>query len=285
MSKLSRELNRFLKRLRGWLVSLTPKTQTNTPVIPVPSVPIPPAGDFLCAGFLGDNASKRYMDLLNPRFSFTDFVEYVKRHKAHGFNQMLFALYNEHDGPWAGYNVIAGDIDQALKKLHYAREQGMNIQLWVITDDNPKLYKTGKKDFKRIESMYKKAFETYWAYTDSWCVMLEYEDSRWSEENIAKLIKILKQQWQSVAIHSRSYKGVRAAIRMGADILNAQWRGNASEEQMRKGLDYLDHYVDEIDIVACEFHRSSFSAQATKLADIARSYHWCKGTQTGRISR
>jgi hypothetical protein len=252
----------------------------------------PPAqstGDVPYGCFLGDGADTRYMDLLNPAIPEEQFRAAVDKHLKFGANQMLFAVYNEKDGgSWNGYSYYTdGAVDQdkieAMKaRLRWAIDRGVKfIELWGRTDDSPV---ANAWDESRIINHYEIFANNFGEVATSLCVCLEYDDcgKKWTERVHSMLVKILQKTGLPVAVHYRSYTGVFAAIKTGADRYNAQTRGNATTAQMRKMMDYLAKPAKDIDIVACEFHQSSFSPAATELATIAMSYSWCKGTQTGR---
>lgn len=86
----------------------------------------------------GTNASKRYMNLLSPKFSAAKVAEYLDWQVRKGCDHIHLILVNDGDGEGAGYDCCTDSAANAiaLERILDCRSRGLGVVLWIVTDDS-----------------------------------------------------------------------------------------------------------------------------------------------------
>lgn len=97
----------------------------------------------------GANANVRYMNILSPHMSNSEFESRIKWTLKRDCNCLHLFVCNKADGEYAGYSIYGyGDTtpfsrkqDNAIvkmmtKRVKYARRKGLGIVLWLLADDS-----------------------------------------------------------------------------------------------------------------------------------------------------
>lgn len=114
----------------------------------------------------GNNASKRMMNMLSPRFSDNKFNTYLNWQKSRGCNTVHLILSNKGDGEGGGYSIYSnnnmlgslnvGMINHFRDRIIKCRNAGMAVVLWGMTDDsgswNKKLLSNPSKYAQDLET-------------------------------------------------------------------------------------------------------------------------------------
>ncbi len=87
----------------------------------------------------GNNAEKRCMNMLSPKFPDKKFGDYLAWTIGRGCDHLHVFLINEGDGEGSGYDCCtdARANALALERIKIIRSKGLGVVLWVIADDSP----------------------------------------------------------------------------------------------------------------------------------------------------
>ena len=117
----------------------SPAPAADTPSAPPTPSALPWAKCKYASCWDGANASKRFMNMLSPRFSDKKFGEYLAWTIGKGCDHCHLILLNEGDGEGAGYDCCtdAKANAVALERIKAIRAKDLGVVLWIVTDDSP----------------------------------------------------------------------------------------------------------------------------------------------------
>lgn len=84
----------------------------------------------------GENADRRMMNMLSPKFTDAKFDEYMKWMKGRGCDTAHLIFMNAGDGEGAGYSVLDNPA-LARRRIRRLFVNGFAIVPWLVTDDSP----------------------------------------------------------------------------------------------------------------------------------------------------
>lgn len=152
----------------------------------------------------GNNAEKRYMNMLSPKFSDSKFGEYLAWTIGKGCDHVHLLLMNEGDGEGSGYDCGEDStLKKAEERIMTIRAKGLGIILWIVADDSSsyrkKLFADPSKYVGRMAPLLK--------YASCVCLGLEMDEGGASESNWKGVKSALLKVWSGpVATHHTSAK-------------------------------------------------------------------------------
>ena len=152
----------------------------------------------------GNNAEKRYMNMLSPKFSDSKFGEYLAWTIGKGCDHVHLLLMNEGDGEGAGYDCgDSSTLAKAEERIRTIRAKGLGVILWIVSDDSSnyrkKLFADPGKYVGRMASLFK--------FASCVCLGLEMDEGGASESNWKGVKNALLKVWSGpVATHHTSAK-------------------------------------------------------------------------------
>ena len=261
-------------------------------VPPKPPEPDQPhAQDGHRAAFLLDNAATRCMNVLSYQMSDDAFRAIVGRCK--GWNNVWYGFIANHgDGnpPITSFyanDEHGGQIDQPKldlmrKRIEYIRQQGFTFIPWFYSDDSNR-HVTSKS--LTVQGIYLKHARSLLGdlFTGDKVLGLEL-DEYWQESTVRALTAQLRTLYphSRIGVHFTRLGKYTWAVNCGADVLYGQYGfGHSAGTVRTQTVDVINKLAGRCDFIACEYHKSSDSAEAKALGDAAMR-GGASGTGNGR---
>jgi hypothetical protein len=177
----------------------------------------------------GNNASKRFMNMLSPKFSDSKFGEYLSWQIARGCDHLHLILINEGDGEGAGYDCCTDSKANAtaLSRIKQIRAKGLGVVLWVVTDDSPNY----RSKLFANPSKYAKGAANLLPYASAIVIGLEMNEGK-------------------PAPSADQWKSVRSAFRSFADVPFGVHHTSGNEFKYASLGDFICGQLDPSDSVA-----------------------------------
>jgi len=152
----------------------------------------------------GNNAEKRFMNMVSPKFSDSKFGEYLAWTLGKGCDHVHLLLMNEGDGEGSGYD--SGDPATLAKveaRIMTIRSKGLGVILWIVADDSSsyrkKLFSDPGKYVGRMAPLFR--------FASCVCLGLEMDEGGATEANWKAVKSALLKVWSGpVATHHTSGK-------------------------------------------------------------------------------
>lgn len=86
----------------------------------------------------GENAERRMMNVVSPKFTDERAAEYLDWQEERGADHVHLLLVNQANGEGAGYDALCNDDHKALalERVRSIRRRGLGVVLWVVADDS-----------------------------------------------------------------------------------------------------------------------------------------------------
>ena len=168
---MGRNLRKLWRKVRDWILEQIDGGGDPAPA-PSPDPAPTPAPESVpdwrkcvrSTNWDGNNASRRYMNMLSPKFPDSKFDSYLKALQSAGVDHVHLLLMNAGDGEGAGYDCILDKKchELALARIRKFRSLGLGVVLWLVADDskdyrmalvgNPSKYASAAKDLLEYAS-------------------------------------------------------------------------------------------------------------------------------------
>ncbi len=138
----------------------------------------------------GNNAAKRYMNMISPKFSDKKFAEYLDWIVARGCDHCHVLLVNGADGEGSGYDCLtnASTRELALKRVKAIRGKGLGVVGWIVADDSD----SDRKKIFANPSKYAEGLKPYFPYLSYVVIGLEMDEKLGGEQIPASKWKALR---------------------------------------------------------------------------------------------
>lgn len=138
----------------------------------------------------GNNAAKRMMNLVSPKFSDAKVKEYLDWQQSVGCDHCHLLLVNEADGEGAGYDALADASAKktALQRVKQIRARGMGVVAWIVADDSDNYRKRIFND----PAKYANGLKDYMPYLSYICLGLEMNEGEGSSAKWTALRDAIK---------------------------------------------------------------------------------------------
>lgn len=160
----------------------------------------------------GNNAAKRMMNLVSPKFSDSKVKEYLDWLQSVGCDHCHLLLVNEGDGEGAGYDALADASTRktALKRVQQIRARGMGVVAWIVADDS----NSYRKKIFTDPAKYAEGLKEYMPYLSYICLGLEMNEGEGSSAKWKSLRDAIKAAgWEGkFATHHTSGKSTYASL-------------------------------------------------------------------------
>lgn len=179
----------------------------------------------------GDNAKRRMMNMLSPKFSDSKFCEYLDWMIRLDCDHCHLLLLNEGDGEGAGYRCSDSSTYQlARQRIEAIRKRGLGVILWIVSDDSPNYRKRLFAD----PDAYIGAMSPLLAYASCVVLGLEMDEGGASLDDWRKVWKSLRKYWSGpVGTHHTS--GKYNFISLG-DVVMDQLDEDCSTSQIKNSI-------------------------------------------------
>ncbi len=206
----------------------------------------PPAWDEcrLASCWDGENAERRMMNVVSPKFTDERAAEYLDWQIERGCDHVHLLLANAENGEGGGYDAI-GNADHkavALKRVKAIRSRGLGVVLWVVSDDSDAI----RRSIFANPGAYARSLSDYFPYASYIVLGLEMDEGHG---------------------HRRGWTALRDAIR------EAGWTGPVATHHTSGRHDFADLGEIVMDQLHHDCSRGDIAASVSRLR--RRGYAVC----------